>query len=386
MRCAGFSIVEMLVAATIALVAASAVFALIDRAFAAVQAQPEAADVQQRTRVAADALVGDLLAAGSGPDRGPRAGSLLQSFPPILPFRSGSTSDDPPGSYFTDRITIRYVPVASPHATLAAAGPPLDSDWIGVDPQPQCPPIDPLCLFSVGTAAAIFDDSGQVDLVTLTAIASTPPAPSVQHAAQPLAFAAYDSPATAIVGVANVVYSLDRSSGQLRVANGLRASDAPLADNVADLVFSYLGDPQPPQLGTYGPQPPPIGVQGPNPSWPPGENCAFAVEGTGEQGVHVPRLPVLGGGSTLVPLSASQLTDGPWCPDPSSSARWDADLLRIRAVSVTLRVQAAVAALRGPASTLFASAGTGRDPARWVADRQVAFRVAPRSMNLGRAP
>ena len=62
--------------------------------------------------------------------------------------------------------------------------------------------------------------------------------------------------------------------------------------------------------------------------------------------------------------------------------RWDADLLRIRKIGVTLRVQAANAAMRGPASVLFAHGGTSRSGNRWLPDLQVRFEVTPR--NLGR--
>ena len=33
-------------------------------------------------------------------------------------------------------------------------------------------------------------------------------------------------------------------------------------------------------------------------------------------------------------LTAGQLTDGPWCPNATSTNRFDADLLRIRKVRV----------------------------------------------------
>jgi hypothetical protein len=64
--------------------------------------------------------------------------------------------------------------------------------------------------------------------------------------------------------------------------------------------------------------------------------------------------------------------------------RWDADLLRIRKVAVTIRVQAAVAALRGPASTLFTHGGTSRGGNKWAPDQEVRFQVTPRNLNLGR--
>ncbi|HZT75597.1 MAG TPA: prepilin-type N-terminal cleavage/methylation domain-containing protein [Vicinamibacterales bacterium] len=376
----GFSIVELLVATLVMLAVSAAAFALLNPSTGALQAQSEAVDVQQRLRAGASMLYGDLAAAGAGPDRGPRAGPLVQSFAPVLPFRRGTNADDPPGTFFTDRMTILSVPAAAPHATLAAAGPPLDSDAIGVDPQPQCPPIDPLCFFAAGTSVAIFDESAHADLVSITAVSSSYPTPFLQHANQRLAFTAYPPSTTSVVGMSMASYALDRAGIQLVVSNG--GVDAPVISNVVDLAFTYYGDPQPPQIGTYGPQPPPIDEQAPGLAWPPGENCAFAVVA----GAQVPRLAVLGAGPALVPLSAAQLTDGPWCPDAANANRWDADLLRVRAVGVQLRVQAAIAALRGPAGVLFTVAGTGRDASRWVPDREVTFRVSPRNMNLGRAP
>lgn len=82
-------------------------------------------------------------------------------------------------------------------------------------------------------------------------------------------------------------------------------------------------------------------------------------------------------------LAPSQLTDGPWLPDAADPARWDADLARIRTVSVTIRVQSAIAALRGPAGVLFANGGTATAARRWAPDMTVHFLVAPRNLNLG---
>src|SRR5207249_4859851 len=111
------------------------------------------------------------------------------------------------------------------------------------------------------------------------------------------------------------------------------------------------------------------------------KNCLMQVVG----GFQLTRLPVLGGGgSTLVKLDATNLTDGPWCPDAGNPNRWDADLLRIRKIVVTLRVQSAVAALRGPASALFRVGGTSRKSTAWVPDQEVHFHITPRNMNLGR--
>jgi len=381
-RADGFSIVELLVASAVTLAVVAGISALLNPVQAAFQSQTEAADVEQRLRVAAQMLEADIAGAGSGPDRGVRAGPLGQTFPPILPFRRGSGADDPPATAFADRITLVSVPPAAPSTTVSGNGPPQDSDWLGVDAQPECPVSDPLCLFTADSAAVVFDDSANVDLIAITAVSSENPTPMLQHANQHLTFAAYRPSAAAVTGVSTVSYAIDHQASQLVVSSGLGAPDAPAADNVVALSFAYLVDPQPPNLTTYGPRPPPIDVQGPSLEWPPGENCAFAVVA----GAHVPRLPVLGAGSTLLPMALAQFTDGPWCPDSSSTNRWDADLLRVRAVVVTLRVQAAIVALRGPAGLLFSVAGTGRDSNRWVPDQEVSFQVTPRNLNLERVP
>ena len=104
-------------------------------------------------------------------------------------------------------------------------------------------------------------------------------------------------------------------------------------------------------------------------------------------GLQVPRLAVLGtGGATdaLVLLTDAQLTDGPWCPDGARADRFDADLLRIRKVRVDLRVQSALASLRGPAGILFTRAGTSSSSQRYVPDQEVRFDITPRNLNLGR--
>ena len=392
MRSEGFSVVELLVATAATLVVVGAALAILSQAHAAFAAAPEAADSTQRLRAAAHALYSDLVASGSGPEGGALSGSLLQSFAPVLPFARGTRTDDPPGSFFADRITLVSVSPAAPHTRLAAGGLSIAPDWIGVERQPQCPPDSPLCAFVVGSPIAIADGVGNAEVLGLTAVDVTTATPLLQHANQPLAFSGYQPTNTEVIGVTNIVYLLNRATSQLEIVNGIGAPHAPLADNVVGLTFTYYGDPQPPQRTgvelddpggpwtTYGPKPPPLDVQA-NPAWPPGENCVFAAAGA----AHVPRLGVLDGGP-LVALSAAQLTDGPWCPDSFSPARWDADLLRIRAVGLTIRVQAAIAALRGPAGTLFAFAGTGRESSRWVADREVAFQVSPRNMNLRSIP
>src|SRR5262249_52665446 len=151
------------------------------------------------------------------------------------------------------------------------------------------------------------------------------------------------------------------------------------------LQFRYFGDPQPPQLTgkplaqapgpwtTYGPVPPQLGIVKGN--YPAGENCAFKID-TGQQ---VPRLPVLGaGGVTQLELTKDLLTDGKyWCPSDDKPNRFDADLLRIRRIRVTFRVQAALATMRGPAGPLFTNGGSATAGNKYLPDQEVTFDVTP---------
>ena len=173
----------------------------------------------------------------------------------------------------------------------------------------------------------------------------------------------------------------------------LFASDMPLIDDVVGLRFEYLGDATPPFLRTpvtdpvgpwtsYGPKPPALGVDVAGDAWPAGENCTFTVDAA--TGLHVSRLATLGPPGSLAPLTAAQLTDGPWCPDGVNVNRYDADLHRVRQIRVSFRVQTGVATLRGPAGVLFNRAGMGRMSDRLVPDQAVQFDVTPRNLNLGR--
>jgi hypothetical protein len=179
----------------------------------------------------------------------------------------------------------------------------------------------------------------------------------------------------------------DTATYQLMHYDGVR-SDAALVDHVVGLAFDYLGEALPPGVlrpftepigpwTTYGPRPPPPD-QRPT-AYPAGENCVFQIDGTGTG--YAPRLAVLGGAATLVRLNPSQLTDGPWCPDATNPHRYDADLLRIRSIGVTIRIESALTALRGPAGILFAHGGSSTDAGRWVPDRELRLDITPRNLN-----
>jgi len=114
--------------------------------------------------------------------------------------------------------------------------------------------------------------------------------------------------------------------------------------------------------------PPPAGVDEPLDAWPPGENCQF-LRVDGAISARQTPLPVESGGLARLPLNV--FVDGPWCPDGASLNRYDADLLRIRLVRVTLRVQAQSPAVRGLDAQLFGQPGSARESARLVPDLEV---------------
>jgi hypothetical protein len=88
-------------------------------------------------------------------------------------------------------------------------------------------------------------------------------------------------------------------------------------------------------------------------------------------------MAALGVGPGLVRLDPAQLADGPWCPDEHHPDRFDADLLRIRRVRATVRVEAGSPALRGNAGPLFLRPGSAVASNHTLPDVEVTLDVAP---------
>jgi hypothetical protein len=388
----GFTIMELLISIGLMLAVTGAIFSLVNPGQGAFQIQPEVSDLQQRLRVGVDALQKDLVMAGAGTYAGEKAGALSYFIAPIMPYVAfGDTTDPSKGIFFKDDvISLVYVPPTPSQTTISQDMPPKSAE-IKVNEQPNCPPVkgEELCGFSNGDHAIIFDESGNWDMFTITQVQD--PAVHMQHRDD--AFSVGYSANSALTQIITAMYYFKADDAaktyQLMYFDGWN-TDLPVVDNVVKLKFQYFGDPQPPQLTgkpltsapgpwtTYGPVPPQLGVV--KGGYPAGENCTFKVEA----GQQVPRLPVLGaGGIAPVELQKADFIDGPWCPSPDKPNRFDADLLRIRRVRVTLRVQAALASMRGPAGVLFTHGGTG-DGTHLIPDQEVSFDVTPRNMNLGR--
>jgi hypothetical protein len=160
--------------------------------------------------------------------------------------------------------------------------------------------------------------------------------------------------------VSNTFY-LNTQTNQLMRYNGGDA-DVPLVDNVVDLKIQYYGDPNPPVL------PKPLAGEA---------NCLYDAAG------NYKNLPTLNADEgSLASLPGAMLMDGPMCGGGTN--QFDADLLRIRKVRVTMRVQAADPSLRGASTALFKHPGTSTGGNKFVPDYNISFEVTPRNLNLTR--
>jgi hypothetical protein len=293
--------------------------------------------------------------AGAGVFSGPMTGALTGAFAPIVPRRMGLQNADGYLVVRPDAITIAYVPSTySQSATRAAM--PHQSSELKVETLPNCPRHNQFCGFEEGMTVLIFDDEGHFDFFTLAQVQH-----DTGHVQRRQQSPSYGYQVGAVVTQAETrTYYYDAASLQLRQYDGY-LTDVPVADNVVGVGFEYFGDPRPPML----PKP----KQGT-------ANCLYDAAGNP---VGLPTLVAQGG--SLAPLPLSMLSDGPWCGDGHN--RYDADLLRVRKVRVTMRVQASAAQFRGTGPE-FESPGFNRSALRHLPDYTVRFEVSPRNMNLDR--
>jgi hypothetical protein len=363
----GYSLVELLVASTIMLVVTGAIFGMMNPSQGTAQAQPEVADLQQRSRVGSETLFRELIMAGAGVYQGPVTGSLINFFAPIIPRRLGSLNPDNPSSARSDAITLAYIPNTYSQTTISSPMPNVSAE-LKVKKVPNCPKGDELCGFEEGMDVIVFDTSGNFDVFTITQVQDA--AAHLQHKGQDLSIP-YEVGASVTQIVSNTYYWCspindrpcpeDPSAWQLRLYDGY-SRDVALVDNVVDLQFEYFGDPNPP----LNPKPK-AGVA----------NCLY--DGLGNY-IGPGVLPTTDGSLAQLPLSI--LSDGPWCGGGNNM--FDADLLRIRKMRVTLRVQVSDVALRGTNTSMWRNPGTAAGGTRAVADYTVAFDVTPRNLNLAR--
>ena len=336
-REAGLSLLETVVALALTLLVLGALFELASPAASLNRSLRETADLQQRLRHAFDRLHTDLLAAGRGTVL-VSPGPLGRFLPPVVPYRLGRRADGAerrrarPGSVTmlsVSRDAGSETTILSPIVGPAPA--------VRLYPGPGCAP--PSCGYRVRDLVLVFDERGAWELFRVT---GTGPMMLTLERAQ--ATTTVFAPGAVIAGVELDQYYADEARSQLRHYDGWQG-DFPLIDDLVDLRFRFFGDA--PTGGPVCQEPGPRSAAGP----------------IGE-------------------IDLAQLTDGPWCGP--AELPFDADLIRIRAVGVDLRVQSAVAELRGADPRLFARPGPAPGGRGVVPDYAVSFTVAPR--NLVRRP
>ena len=84
----------------------------------------------------------------------------------------------------------------------------------------------------------------------------------------------------------------------------------------------------------------------------------------------------------LAALTERILTDGPWCGTGSNA--FDVDLLRVRKLRISLRMQVGDPQFRGTDPAFFWNPGKSEGGAKLIPDYSVAFDVTPRNLNLTR--
>jgi hypothetical protein len=341
------TLAELLVATGITVTCAGLVAGSLQVAGEASRLQPERTEVQQRLRTGISALRDRLSVAGLGPEAGAGAGSLARRIAAVFPHRRGMPGAEPPLAAFPDRLTVYSVPPGGTYLPLAD---PMGSpgDPLVLAGGPECPPTTPTCRIAAGQVLLVFDASGTHDVFTAAAVSA--------NAVQPdrsLSIAYGPAQGAAAVALEVTAIGYDAVSSQLRVW-GPGGVGQPLLDQVVGFEIDYLADPLPPA----------------RPGPPPGTaNCLVGADGA----LQLPTLPVDWG--SLHRLPAARLGDGPECG--TGAHRFDADLLRIRALRLTVRLQAGNPAVRGVDPVLFARPGRVRDLWRTVPDEEVTLQVSP---------
>ena len=364
----GVSMVELLVAVALMGLALGTVAMLATAVLAGFEADPAAADEQQRARSGINALLDDVQRAGSGfvqaAGDGPGAGLPLL-VPDAVATGAWAVRAVP------RTLTTVYAQRNAAHARLrvpATAG----DVWLRLNRPAFCSAMSAACGFASGDDVLLFDEHGRFAFATVLQVAS----PLDLELAGPLAESWRAGASVSSVTSHGYALRADPATGLSQLVRGL--GDGP-ANPVIDFVTRFdvewhaavaapalrVAPDGTPEDATTGPRPPAPGVVADG-AWPAGENCAFRRDAAGAV--------VWRGGAGPLPLTA--LDDGPWCPSPAASSRWDVDLARVARVTVTLGVAVASARLRPPASLL-------RGTARLVPDMTLVANMIPGRRNGG---
>ncbi|MGH9387117.1 MAG: PilW family protein [Vicinamibacterales bacterium] len=369
----GLSVVELLIALAVSVLLVGALVSALAPARAAFEATPATLELQQRSRVGLEFLASAIRSAGAHRSGHPESAIGGSAIPAVIPAISQGANE-----------SFSEVEVFS--AVAGGAGGVLDLDQPAADraitlaPGGGCPRTPDVCGFTVGTVAAISDGHGRFDVFEVGSIDAVGMSLT---SSRPLS-AAYAAGAR-LFEVEVLRFSLgNQLDGSKSLVRTTAAGAAqPIVDGVTDLGFSLFGEGASPQItwdgesgwAEYGPVPPGLAWRDARGDWPTGESCAVGRDAISARS----RLSDLGDRGALVPLARSVLQDGPWCAGGSAGS-YDADLLRLRRVDISLRVEALTPMLRGPAGELFRHGGSGaRSAVPWVPDRNVTMSVSLRN-------
>ena len=174
----------------------------------------------------------------------------MNYFAPVLPYvQSSDANDDGQGRFFSDRITIIYVPTTAAQTSLKSDMT-SENALIQLNQESGCPlkpntqVADPLCGFrpaaagSAGTKAVIYDGTGAFDEFVVTAVDENGGSLNVQHLQQGPFSQTYKVPSR-ISETTSHSYFLKADTKQLMQDDGL-GTTVPVLDNVVALRFEYL--------------------------------------------------------------------------------------------------------------------------------------------------
>ena len=222
----GFTLVELLVATAMLLALMAVTGRVLLDVRTAIQVTSERADLQQRARVALEALALRIRGAGAGADHGAVVGRLAQWVPVVWPGRPEDRAA------FATGLTTIEVLASVPAATLRFA---LPRGAAAMDLEYRAGCAAP-CGFFERMTVLLLDADGDFDLYVLTAIDGG------SASARRLGFGTDDGYAggSAVLPVDLRAIYFDDRSRELRAFDGDR-SDLPIVNEVADLQIDYLG-------------------------------------------------------------------------------------------------------------------------------------------------
>lgn len=210
-RTGGFSLVELLIAMAVTVTFSSALWSLLLAGQSMARMQPEAADVQQRARIALQTLGAELAFAGAGLDRGPLAGPLAQYFPPVLPSADGG-------------ITLWYISGRAAQTALVAPFAPGATDVF----------VDSVDGFGQASTAIVLDGHGCRDVLRVDSVTAI--ALKVRAGVRACA---YGTDAAVAQGEVRT-YRVDSATRQLLRRDEATGITVPVLDNVTAMTVEYL--------------------------------------------------------------------------------------------------------------------------------------------------